>query len=132
MKEAAVADSPRKTLALARTAAGAVRSLNHATLGSGGLAQPADAYELIGELSLAAAGLPQLLAQVGRWLASALAAGRLGCDDGTDPAGAVSGAALFISGARASADALARDLGCAQQQLAAVNGAPSAEKEGES
>ena len=76
MKEAAVADPPRETLALARTAAGVVRSLNHATLGSGGLAQPADAYELIGELSLAAAGLPQFLAQVGRWLASALEAGR--------------------------------------------------------
>jgi hypothetical protein len=36
------------------------------------------------------AGLPQLLAQTGRWLASALAAGRLGSDDGSDLAGAVS------------------------------------------
>jgi hypothetical protein len=53
---------------------------------------------------------------------------------GTDPAGAVSGAALFISGARSTAAALARDLGCAQQQLAAVHGGPSAEEaeEGES
>ena len=76
------------TLALARTAAGAVRSLNHATLGGQGLDHPADAYELIGELALAAGGLPQLLAQVGRWLAAALAAGQLGCDDGTDPAAA--------------------------------------------
>jgi hypothetical protein len=126
-----VTDSPRKTLALARTAAGGVRSLNHATLGGQGLDWPADAYELIGELALAAAGLPQLLAQIGRWLAAALAAGRLGCDDGTDPAGPVSCAALFICDARASADALARDLGCAQQQLAAVHGAPSAEEEGE-
>jgi hypothetical protein len=109
-----VADSPHETLALARTAAGAVRSLNHATLGGQGLAQPADAYELIGELALAAAGLPQLLAQVGR----------LGCDDGTDPAGAVSGAWLFISDARSTAAALARDLGQAQQQLAAVHGEP--------
>ena len=125
-------DAPQETVALARTAAGAVRSLNHATLGGQGLDWPADAYELIGELALAAAGLPQLLAQVGRWLAAALAAGRLGCDDGTDPAGPVSGAALFICDARASADALARDLGCAQQQLAAVHGAPSAEEEGES
>ena len=123
-----MADSPGQTLALARTAAGAVRSLNHATLGGDGLDQPAVAYELIGELALAAAGLPQLLAQVGRWLASALAAGRLGCDDGTDPAGAVSGAWLFISDARNTAAALARDLGCAQQQLAAVNGRPSAEQ----
>jgi hypothetical protein len=34
-----VADSPRETLALARTAAGAVRSLNHATLGGDGPGQ---------------------------------------------------------------------------------------------
>jgi len=129
MKEAAVADSPRETLALARTAAGAVRSLNHATLGGQGLAQPADAYELIGELALAAAGLPQLLAQVGRWLASALEAGRLGCDDGTDPGDAVGGARLSLSGARTSAAALARDLGQAQQQLAAVHGEPEEERQ---
>jgi len=129
-----VADSPEETLALARTAAAAVRSLNHATLGGEGMEQPADAYGLLGELSLAAAGLPQLLAQVGRWLASALAAGRLGCDDGTEPAAAISGAWLFISGARASANALARDPGRAQQQLAADNGRPSAQEaeEGES
>ena len=127
-----MADSPGQTLALARAAAGAVRSLNHATLGSGGLAQPADAYELIGELSQAAAGLPQLLAQVGRWLAAALAAGRLGCDDGTDPGTAVGGARLSLSGARASAAALARHLGQAQHQLAAVHGVggPAPEEEG--
>ena len=129
-----MADSPEETLALARTAAAAVRSLNHATLGGEGMEQPADAYGLLGELSLAAAGLPQLLAQVGHWLAAALAAGRLGCDDGTEPAAAISGAWLFISGARASANALARDPGRAQQQLAAVNGRPSAQEaeEGES
>ena len=116
--------SPEETLALARTAAGAVRSLNHATLGGSGLAQPADAYELLGELSLAGSGLPQLLAQVGRWLAAALASGQLGCDDGTDPAAAVSGAWMFMSGARSAAAALARDLASAQQQLAAVHGTP--------
>ena len=129
-----MADSPEATLALARTAAGAVRSLNHATLGGDGLGQPADAYELVGELSLAAAGLPQLLGQVGRWLAAALAAGRLGCDDGSEPAAAVSGAWLFLSDARNTAAALARDLGQAQQQLAAVHGSPipeTAEREGE-
>jgi hypothetical protein len=126
-----VADSPEATLALARTAAGAVRSLNHATLGGEGLRQPADAYEVLGELSLAAAGLPQLLGQVGRWLAAALAAGQLGCDDGSEPAAAVSGAWLFISGARSTAAALARDLGCAQQQLAAVHGSPAPGEGGE-
>ena len=122
-----MSDSPQAAgpAALARTAAEAVRSLNHLTLGGGGLGQPADACEVLGELSLAASRIPQLLGQVGRWLAAALAAGRLGCDDGTDPATAVSGAWLFISDARGSAAALARDLEQAQQQLAAVNGGPS-------
>ena len=115
-----MSDSPDRTLALARSAAGAVRSLNHATLGGEGLAHPADAYSLLGELSLA---------QVGRWLSAALAAGRLGCDDGTSPAAAVSGARLSLSGARASAAALARDLGQAQQQLAVVHGGPAPEEE---
>jgi hypothetical protein len=119
-----VSGSTDRAPELARTAAEAVRALNHATLGADGLGQPADAYEVLGELSLAASGLPQLLGQVGTWLAAALAGGRLGCDDGTDPAAAVSGAWLFISDARASAAALARDLGQAQQQLAAVNGEP--------
>ncbi len=120
-----MSDSPDGTLALARSAAEAIRGLNHATLGGDGLAQPADAYAVLGELSLAASGLPQLLGQVGRWLAAALAGGRLGCDDGTDPAVAVSGAWLFLSDARGSAGALARDLGHAQQQLATVNGDPT-------
>jgi hypothetical protein len=120
-----VDDSPDGTLTLARTAAEAIRSLNHATLGGDGLEQPADAYAVLGELSLTASRLPQLLGQVGRWLAAALAAGRLGCDDGTDPACAVSGAAIFISDARGSAAALASNLSQAQQQLAPVNGRPS-------
>jgi hypothetical protein len=111
--------------ALARAAAEAVRSLNHATLGGDGLAQPADACEVLGELSLTASRIPQLLGQIGRWLAAALAAGRLGCDNGADPAAAVSGAWIFISDARASATALARDLEQAQQQLAAVNDGPA-------
>jgi hypothetical protein len=123
-----MSDSPQ-AVALARSAAEAVRGLNHATLGGDGLAQPAEAYEVLGELSLAASRIPQLLGQVGRWLAAALAAGRLGCDDGTSPAAAVSGAWLFLPDARGSAAALARDLGQAQQQLAAVNGGPSREGE---
>jgi hypothetical protein len=126
-----MSDSPQ-AVALARSAAEAVRSLNHATLGGNGLDWPADAYEVLGELSLAASRLPQLLGQVGRWLAAALAAGRLGCDDGADPAAAVSGAWLFLSDARGRAAARARDLEQARQQLAAVNGGPSREEEGES
>ena len=56
--------------------------------------------------------------------------GKTKFDDGTAPAGAVSGARLLISGARASAAALARDLGQAQQQLAAVHGTIEEAEEG--
>ena len=69
----------------ARSAAEAIRSLNHATLGQDGLGQPADAYEVLGELSLAASRLPQLLGQVGRWLAAALAAGAAATTAPTPP-----------------------------------------------
>ena len=69
------------------------------------------------------------LAVDGGELLLGLAAGQLGCDDGTDPAGAVSGAWLFISDARSTAAALARDLGQAQHQLAAVHGEPDEERD---
>jgi hypothetical protein len=120
-----MSDSPDGTLALAQSAAEAIRSLNHATAGQDGLGQPADAYAVLGELSLAASRLPQLLGQVSRWLTAALVAGQLGCDDGTDPAGPVSGAGLFLSDARSTAATLAGNLSHAQQQLAPVNGEPS-------
>jgi hypothetical protein len=117
-------ESPDATLALARTAAETIRALNHATLGGRGLAQPADAYQLLGELSLAASRLPQLLAQIRRWLDGALAAGQLGCDDGTEPAITIGAAQMYLTEARTTAAALDRYLGYAQQQLAAVHGTP--------
>lgn len=88
-------DSPEQTLALARAVAGAVRSLNHAPLGGQGLAQPADAYAILGELTLAAAA---------------------------------GGARLHLTGARASAAALAGHPGSARQQIAAVHGTPAREE----
>jgi hypothetical protein len=114
--------------ALARSAAEAVRSLNHLTLG-GGLEQPSDAYEVLGGLSLAASRLPQLLGQVASFLDRALAGGRLGHDLGEDPCFAVETAGLFLDGARLSAAALAGDLEQARQQLAQVNGSPSRKEE---
>ncbi|HEY2269136.1 MAG TPA: hypothetical protein VGJ50_24970 [Streptosporangiaceae bacterium] len=115
--------------ALAWQAADAIRSLNHAALGPDGIGQPGDAYDVLGGLSLAASRLPQALAQVGRWLSAALAAGQLGSDDGTDPACAVSGARIFLSDARGSAAALAENLSLAQQQLSAVSGQPEPEEQ---
>jgi hypothetical protein len=123
-----VSKAPQAT-ALARQASEAVRSLNHAALGPGGLRQPADVYDVLGELSPAASRLPYLLTQVGHWLAAALAAGQLGSDDGTDPAGTVGTARAFLADARGTAAALARDLGRAQQHLSAVHGTPGPEGE---
>jgi hypothetical protein len=113
------------TVALARTAAEAVRGLNHATRHENGLGQPSAAYDVLGALTLAASRLGQALAQVTRYLDQALAAGRLGHDLGHDPCFAVETAGLFLDDARLSAAALAGHLGAAQQQLALLNGHPN-------
>jgi len=113
------------TITLARTAAEAIRGLNHATGCDAGLGQPAVAYDVLGALSLAASRLPQLIGQITAWLDRALAAGRLGHDLGEDPAHATGAAAVFLGDARGSAAALAGDLDAAQQQLAPVNGNPA-------
>jgi len=116
------------TVALARTAAEAIRGLNHATRDQAGLGQPAVAYDILGALSLAASRLPQLLTQITGYLDRALAAGRLGHDLGEDPAHAIDAAAVFLEDARGSAAALADHIDAAQQQLAPVNGNPVASR----
>jgi hypothetical protein len=116
------------TVALACTAAEAIRGLNHATRDQAGLGQPAAACDILGALSLAASRLPQLLTQITGYLDRALAAGRLGHDLGQDPAHAIDAAAVFLQDARGSAAALAGDLDAAQQQLAPVNGNPAASR----
>ena len=115
----------RQVTALAHAAAEAIRDLNHVTRHQDSLAQPGDAYELIGALFLTASRLPQLITQIRAWLDHALAGGRLGHDLGGDPALAAGGAVIFPGDARRSAGALAGDLDAAQQQLALINGQPS-------
>ena len=110
------------TITLARTAAEAIRGLNHATRHEAGLGQPSAAYDVLGALSLAAARTGQALAQITRYLDQALAAGRLGHDLGDDPCFAVETAGVFLDDARLSAAALAGDLDAAWQQLALING----------
>jgi hypothetical protein len=112
-------------ITLARTAAEAIRGLNHATRCDAGLDQPSVAYDVLGALSQAAGRLGQLLSQITRYPDQALAAGKLGHDRGEDPALAVEGAVIFLGDARLSAAALAGDLDAAQQQLALVNGHPA-------
>jgi len=113
------------SVALARAAAEVIRGLNWTTNCDAGLDQPSAAYDVIGALSQAAGRLGQLFTQITRYLGHALAAGALGHDRGEDPALDVEGAVIFLDGARLSADALAGDLGAAQQQLARINGRPA-------
>jgi hypothetical protein len=110
------------TITLARTAAEAIRGLNWTTNCGAGLDQPAVAYDVLGALSQAASRLPQLTAQITRYLDHALAAGTLGHDRSEDPALAVESAVIFLHDARGSAAALAGDLDAARQQLALING----------
>jgi hypothetical protein len=114
------------TVTLARTAAEAIRGLNWATRCDAGLDQPSVAYDVTGALMLAASRLPQLITQITSYLDQALAAGRLGHDHGDDPAPDIHAAGIFLHDARASAAALAGDLDAAQQQLALINGRPTA------
>jgi hypothetical protein len=109
-------------ITLARTAAEAVRDLNHATRDHAGLEEPSAAYDVLGALSQAASALPQTAAQITSYLDQALAAGKIGHDDGQDPALSVDSAVIFLEDARRSAAALAGDLDAAQQQLALING----------
>jgi hypothetical protein len=113
------------TITLARTAAEAIRGLNHATSAGAGLDQPSAAYDVLGALSLAASRLPQALTQITRYLGQALTAGHLGHDLGEDPTFAAAAAAVFLDDARGSAAALAGDLDAASQQLALINGTPT-------
>ena len=109
---------------LARTAAEAIRGLNHATRQEAGLGQPSAAYAVIGALALAASRLPQAFTQITRWPGQALAAGRLGHDPGGDPAAAIDATGIFPGGASMSAAAPAQDLNQARQQPALINGHP--------
>jgi hypothetical protein len=117
------------TITLARTAAEAIRGLNHATLCDAGLDQPSVACDVLGALSQAAGRLGQLLSQITRYLDQTLATGKLGHDRGQDPALAIESAVIFLNDARLSAAALAGDLDAACQQLALINGHPARSKD---
>jgi hypothetical protein len=111
-------DSPA---ALAGQAAEAVRALNHATLpGPGGLAFPADAYDVTGALALLASRLPQALAQLLAFLRAEVEAGRVVIVAGEhagDPAAVLAAVTTSLDEAAASARRLRQALDAAQNRL---------------
>jgi len=117
------------TTAAGHLAAEAVRFLNYAT-GShapDGLTYPATVYTVTADLSLAAGRMPQLLGQLTRWLDTELAAGHLGVDDRSDPAGPVHEATAGMRRAAALAERLGRVLADVQSALGSVNAFPRLE-----
>ena len=106
---------------LAGEAAELVRALNHATLpGTGGLAYPADAYDVTGALSLLASRLPQALAQLLAFLQTEVAVGRVvivSGDHAGDPAAVLAAVTASLDQAVASARRLHQALDAAQNNL---------------
>ena len=115
------AHSSPSALGLADDAAEAIRALAHVTRPArGGLAYPADVYELLGVLGLLAGCLPQVLAQTSTFLTGELAAGRVvivAGDHAGNPGAVIGEAAAILDRAGAAAAGLARDLDAAQSAL---------------
>jgi hypothetical protein len=105
--------SAEYTMQVADTLAEAVRVLNYATLGDApGLEYAGDAYSLLGALYGATGGLPQLFAQVTKFLARQAAAGTWADDRTRDVAGQVAEASFRLG----HASQLAADLTTVLQQ----------------
>jgi hypothetical protein len=115
--------SDEDTAAVAGLTAEAVRFLAYATgpHASGGLTDPATAYQVTGSLSLAAFRLDQCFARVTDFLDRELAAGRLGEDSGRHPALAVERARRHLEHAAEAARALNDALSAAQNDLAGLH-----------
>ena len=108
----------RPTVEHAATAAEAVRTLNHLTLGRSALGEPAELDRLVAELAIMAGRLPQLLRQLRGWLDAEQHTGRLRTDHTTDPARTVDRAAAELTEAGHAAHHLRRALDDAHQLLA--------------
>jgi hypothetical protein len=115
-------DEVRTPAQLADIAAEAIRSANHATFpGAGGLTWPSDAYDVLASLSLLASRLPQLLAQLDRFVSREVEAGRVAVDGGEyagDPQAAAAGTSHWLDQAGVAAHRLADCLDQAQQATA--------------
>jgi hypothetical protein len=113
-----------------------VRYLNHATIApvTAALAEPADVDVVLAALVTVQERLPQLLDQLGRWLAAECAAGRVRVTSGVWAASpstealAVSALRHYLTEAAARAVALGEVLHEARQCTATLAGVPGEEE----
>jgi hypothetical protein len=97
----------------AMAAAGAIRSLNHATLWADdphGYEWPSDVDDVVAALQLLVDRLPQTLDQASRWLVGAEDQGAVGHDADADPKESVIAAARLFAAAQQELTRLADDL----------------------
>lgn len=106
------------TVDLAAAAAQAVRQLNHRTLHSAALTGPAQLDRIVAELAVMVAGLPQLLRQLGHWLAAEQHAGRIRSDNHLDPSRIVDQAVADLADGGHTARQLGQLLDAAHQHTA--------------
>lgn len=106
------------SIAVAKTAAEAVRVLSHATKPhQDGLRTPSDVYDVTAELASMGRRLPQLGAQLTTWLETENRNGRVRDVTGADPVGAVSKAAFALGETRVYAQNLAEAYERAQNAI---------------
>jgi hypothetical protein len=112
--------------AAANIAGEAIRDLNHRTFGGpsrqlSGWEYASDAYRALGNLGYLAAGLPQALEQIDRFLVTLQDASHVGIDRGTvwegNPAGAIGAATCALRAARQAAHTLYASINAAQQAI---------------
>ena len=106
------------TVDLAAAAAQALRELNYRTLHSAALTGPAQLDRIVADLAVMVAGLPQLLRQLGQWLAAEQHAGRIRSDNHLDPGRIVDQAVADLADGGHTARQLGQLLDAAHQHTA--------------
>ncbi len=113
---------------VADSAADAVRTLIYLTgAGSGpaALQYPGELYDVIASLEIAAYRLPQLFAQLSRWLEQQVAAGRVAHDSGADPGDYVARLTQALTLASNAATMLGEQLNAAHSSCSGLKAAGS-------
>lgn len=107
---------------LAEHAAEAVRAINHLTLHASAFTWPAQVSDTIGQLAVLTQRLPQALIQMGQWLDTADAAGRVGHDTDDTPNLSLLFAWTALASAEHHATQLAAALADAHNEIAHLTG----------
>ncbi len=105
-------------LHLGEQAADALRELNHHTRDGGAFTDPAELCWLLADLNTTAQRLPQLLAQLSRWLNQQHANTSFRADNNDCPSALVAAATTALTDAANHARRLALDLDTAHQHAA--------------